>query len=77
MKSMTNVATGLFLALFAGIAQATTQPGAEPLHGSRMMDDGMMMGGGMMFACLLFGALLLIALVLAIFALIKYLRSKP
>lgn len=77
MKSITNVATGLLLALFAGIAQAAPQSGAEPMHGSRMMGDGMMMGGGMMIACLVFGALLLTALVLAIFALIKYLRSKP
>lgn len=34
-----------------------------------------MMGGWMMALCMLFGLLVLIVLVLAIFALVKYLRS--
>lgn len=76
MKSITSLAIGLLLALFAGIVRAAQEAGADPMHGSRMMGDGMMMGGGMMIVCLVFGALLLTALVLAILALVKYLRSK-
>lgn len=61
--------TSLFLTLFVfltGIAHA-----AEP----SMMTDGMMGGWLMMVACVVLGLLLFIVLVLAIFALIKYLRS--
>ncbi|WP_415764689.1 hypothetical protein [Pseudomonas sp. ZB1P45] len=51
--------------LMMGLAQATE--GAGP---------GMiMMGNGMMAACVVFGLLILAVLVLAILALIKYLRS--
>ena len=55
---------GLFL-FMTGLAQATegTGPGMT------------MMGNGMMAACVVFGLLILTVLVLAILALIKYLRS--
>ncbi|WP_152597835.1 hypothetical protein [Novilysobacter arseniciresistens] len=64
------------------LAPVTTHASPGSRHG--MMGDGMMgssmmgssmMGGWMMAGCMLLGVLLIIFLVLAVFALIKYLRS--
>lgn len=49
---------------------------AVPPNGVAVPDDSHAMSGWMMAACMLFGVLGLIALVLAIFALLKYLRSS-
>lgn len=57
-----------WFALFSGAARAS-----QGSNGG-MMSEGMM-GGWMMAGCVLLGVLLIIFLVLAVFALIKYLRS--
>ncbi|MEG3191033.1 MULTISPECIES: hypothetical protein [Novilysobacter] len=57
-----------WFALLSGAAHASQGPGPG------MMSEGMM-GGWMMAGCVLLGVLLIIFLVLAVVALIKYLRS--
>lgn len=64
--------TSLILALYA-LVYGTAH--AAPNARSGMMSGEGMMGGWVMVACMLFGLLVLIVLVLAIFALVKYLRS--
>lgn len=58
------------LFMMAGMAGAAAS--ADP---GGMMGGESMIGGWMMALCMLFGLLVLIVLVLAIFALVKYLRS--
>lgn len=79
MKTLNSIFLTL-LSAFAGLANAAEQAGPGRMGDNGMMDGGMMnggmmMGGPAMFVCALFGLLILIVLILAIPALIKYLRS--
>ena len=74
MKTLNSIFLTL-LSAFAGLANAAEQTGPGRMGDNGMMDGGMMMGGPAMFVCALFGLLILIVLILAIPALIKYLRS--
>lgn len=72
----TNLTLSLF-ALWIGVAQAAELSGPGKMdENGMMMDGGMMMSGWMMLVCTLFGLLIFAVLVLAILALIKYLRSS-
>ncbi len=77
MRSIIITTMSLVLFAWAGTTYAMQSGDRGMMQGSNMMDGGMMMGGGMMVACIVLGVLAFIALVLAILALIKYLRSKP
>lgn len=75
MKPIAMISTSLLLSLFAGLALAARQDGPDMMRDAGMYHGGM--GAGMTIACIVFGTLIFVALVLAILALIKYLRSKP
>lgn len=77
MRSIIVMAMSLVLFAWSGTAHAMPSGDQSMMQGANMTDGGMMMGGGMMVACMVLGVLVFIALVLAILALIKYLRSKP
>lgn len=64
----------LKLTAFLAFLSASTVVFAQQAPGE-MMREGMMMSGPMMAICMLFGVLVFIVLVLALVALIKYLRS--
>ena len=67
------------LGTIVGIAPAAGQSDPDPMGGGGMMNESMMqcsmMGGPMMIVWMLFVLLVLVGLVLAIVALVKYLRS--
>lgn len=80
MKTIQTLCMILFGALsnLALAAEQSSSPGMMTESGTmngQMMSDCMMMTGPMMWICILFGLLVLAVLVLAILALIKYLRS--
>lgn len=68
MKMLKAASLLAWFAPVSGAAHASQGANAE------MMGEGMM-GGWMMIGCVLLGVLLIVFLVLAIVALIKYLRS--
>lgn len=77
MRTISKIAVSFVLSTVAGTLYAMQPMTQSMMQGSSMMDGGMRMGGGMMVACLVFGVLAFTFLVLAILALIKYLRGKP
>jgi len=75
MRSICRTLLSALLLPWTGVALAAgSGPGAMGDGGMTGCDMGMMMGGFMMIVPMLGGLLLLIVLVLAIMALVKYLR---